>query len=62
MTPVQFQMIVKIITNGAPVLAEELCTALATVCSENDRLKIELEGYNTKKADTQATSDEPVES
>ena len=43
MSELQFKMIVKIINNGAPALAEELCTAVATVCSENHQLKAEIE-------------------
>ena len=46
MTQLQFQMIVKIISNGAPAVAEELCTELANVCNENEQLKKDLEAAN----------------
>ena len=60
MTQFQFEMICKILENGAPVLAVELCTALNTLvqernafAQENEQLKKELttEAANTDIAE-----------
>lgn len=56
MNSIQFQIIVKIINNGAPALADELCTAIALVCDENEKLKAEIETLKmpTKPAEEKA--------
>lgn len=56
MNSIQFQIIVKIINNGAPALADELCTAIALVCEENEKLKAEVESLkmSTNSAEEKA--------
>lgn len=56
MNSIQFQMIMKIINNGVPALADELCTAVALVCEENEKLKAEIEALKmpTKPAEEKA--------
>ena len=49
MEQIQFQTIMKIIINGAPALADELCSALANTVEENRKLKAEI--AELKKAD-----------
>jgi cell shape-determining protein MreC len=50
MTQFQFDVLCKVIENGAPALANELCSAVSTLvqsynklAEENERLKAELE-------------------
>jgi hypothetical protein len=57
MTQFQFDLICKLIENGAPVLANELCSALnglVQTCNntiaENEQLKTQIEGLTSKKA------------
>lgn len=59
MTQLQFQMIVKIISDGAPVLADELCTAVANLIdgygrleTENADLKAEIYALKNPEKDT----------
>lgn len=42
MTDIQFQMIVKILSAGAPAIANELCVAVAEVMDENAALKAKI--------------------
>lgn len=42
MNQIQYQIIMKLILNGAPALADELCTAFSEVCAENEQLKEKL--------------------
>ena len=55
MTQFQFDMICKIITNGAPALADELCGALDafvkvyhSVVTENEQLKTQVASMTSK--------------
>lgn len=51
MDELQFQMIVKIITNGAPALANELCTALMATVQANAELESKVKELEAKIAD-----------
>lgn len=43
MTQFQYDVIVKTICNGAPALADELCTSLAEVVNERNEFKKKLD-------------------
>lgn len=58
MNQLQFEMIMKVIQNGAPALADELCGALANLV--NDRNKLAEENKQMKKEKEDAQS-EPTE-
>lgn len=60
MSEIQFQMIVKIISNGAPALAEELCGAIANVLDENLLLKAEVERLKAPTKPATETAEETV--
>ncbi len=53
MNQYQYDTIIKLIANGAPALAEELCNAFADVITERNRLRIELD--ELKKTDEEKT-------
>ena len=57
MTQFQFDLIKKIIVQGAPALAEELCTALNNLVASYDALAAENEQF---KAQANAPTDEPA--
>ena len=59
MNSIQFQIIVKIINNGAPALADELCTAIALVCEENEKLKAEIEALKMPTKPTEEKTEAP---
>jgi hypothetical protein len=57
MTQFQFDLICKIITNGAPALADELCGSLDAfvkayngIVAENEQLKQQITDMTTKEA------------
>ena len=62
MTQFQFDIICKIIENGAPALANELCGALASlaqsyteIVAENTNLKNQLEAINAPTEEVKTT-------
>ena len=62
MTQFQFDVICKVIENGAPALANELCGALTVlaqsyteIVKENADLKIQLEAINTPTEEAKTT-------
>jgi hypothetical protein len=59
MTQFQFDLICKIISNGAPVLAEELCNALDSFVRDRNALATENEQLKTQIA-SMTSEDKPA--
>jgi hypothetical protein len=59
MTQFQFDLICKIISNGAPVLAEELCNALDFFVRDRNALAAENEQLKTQIA-SMTSEDKPA--
>ncbi len=51
MTQLQFEMICKIVENGAPALADELCGALDGLVKRHNFLQKEVERLSTETCD-----------
>lgn len=58
MTQYQYDTIMKLIVNGAPVLANELCRSLADIVNERNDFKAQLEKI---KSDAENAKDENKE-
>lgn len=58
MTQFQFELICKIIENGAPALAGELCTALDNLVQERNALEAELKQATAVDESTVDTSEQ----
>lgn len=58
MNQLQFEMIMKIIQNGAPALADELCNALGNLVNDRNHLAEENEKLKKEKEDA---ASEPAE-
>ena len=54
MTQYQYDTIMKVISNGAPALANELCESIASVVRENIMLKDELSKLKDANVDENA--------
>ena len=52
MTQLEYDVIMRIITNGAPAIASDLCYSFAKVVSERNSFKRELEILKQKKPRT----------